>query len=58
MKHVEVLLNARTINPRTKLARVVRYLKATGRGIVAVKMLHLAGLTNLVDAQKSVRDLA
>ena len=57
MKHVEVLLNARTINPRTKLARV-RYLKATGRGIVAVKMLHLAGLTNLVDAQKSVRDLA
>lgn len=38
--------------------RVVRYLKTTGRGIVAVQMLHLAGLTNLVDAQKSVRDLA
>lgn len=52
-----VMRSCRDINPRTRLAFVVRYLKATGREFDAVCALYEARLTNLVYAVKAVRDL-
>lgn len=51
----KVMFNCRTINPRTKLARVVRYLRASERSVDA--LIAVARLSNHIYAEKAVRDL-
>lgn len=52
-----VMYNCRTINPRTRLARTIRLVRSKAGFRDAVMVLVMAGFTNIIYAEKAVRDL-